>query len=153
VKLDKKTRKALYEAAPKTTEITWPQDAPFPSWGHRYQVYGDEGNYLFTMRLEGSHKGAYETKATVRIDSDPSRVLPGLKGIRTEQGAYETEPERVDRGYEDRLAMTGSAKTVIKGAEHRFEAKKRGHEQKLHNAGKNGFSKTVKTLERVGKAA
>lgn len=153
MKLAKKTRKALYEAAPKPVEITWPQDAPEPSWGHRYPVYTEEGNYAFTVLLEGSQKGSYETKATVRIDTDPVRVLPGLPGVRTETGDYETEPERVDRAYEDRLAMLGQAKAALQGAEHRFDAKQRSREQQLANARRNGHTKTVKTLERIGKAA
>jgi hypothetical protein len=149
MKLDKQTRKALYKAAPKAIEITWPQDAPLPSWGHRYPVYTEEGNYAFTVRLEASHKGSYETKATVRIDKDPARILVGLNGVRREDGGYETEPERVDQDYEERLAMTGSAKTAISGAEHRLEARRQSNEAKVRTAKPKG----LKTLERVGKAA
>lgn len=115
MKLTKKTRKRLYEAEGKPIQIAWPEDAPLPSWGHRYPVYSEKGDYAFTVRLEGSHRGPYETKATVRIDNDPSRVLPGLNGVRTAAGDYETEPEQVDREYEDRLAMVGRSKTIMLG--------------------------------------
>src|SRR3984885_8452027 len=118
----KTTRNGLYEAEGKPIQIAWPEDAPLPSWGRRYPVYSEKGDYAFTVRLEGSHRGSYETRATVRIDNDPSRVLPGLNGVRTAAGDYETEPEQVDRAYEDRLAMVGSAKTARFSAERTLEA-------------------------------
>ncbi len=147
MKLNKNTRKALYEAAPKTTEITWPQDAPEPSWGHRYPVYTEEGNYAFTVRLEGSHKGPYETKATVRIDSDPTRVLPGLKGVRTDAGDYETEPERVDRAFEDELAMTARYGSRVRRAERRPVERQVELEGELQEARSSGQSGRTRKLE------
>jgi len=132
MKLDQETRKRLYKAAPRSIEITWPVDGPDPHSGKRYAVYNEEGNRVFTILLERSKKSPYETKARVRIDSDPVRILPGLNGTRREDNSYETEPERVSAEYEARLAIQGGAKTVMAGAEQRQreKAKDQGAEHK-----------------------
>jgi hypothetical protein len=117
--LPKATRKKLYEAEGKPISISWPLDAPEAHGGKRYAVYSEEdGGKLFTIRLERSKRSPYGTKAMVRIDSDPVRVLPGLAGARLEDGSYETEPERVDEKFEGALVLEASQRNAVLRAEH-----------------------------------
>jgi hypothetical protein len=130
MKLTKRTREKLYAAQGKPISITWPQDSPDPHKGKRYPVYG-EGGKLFTIRVEGSKRLKYGTKAIVRIDNDPVRLLAGLPGVRNEQGDYVDEPERVSEEYEAQIALEGRAKTIVQGAELRQEAGRQGREQSI----------------------
>lgn len=115
--IPKQDRKKLYEGKPVT--IDWPTDAPEPHAGKRYAVYSEEdGTKLFSIRLESSKRSRYgTTRATVKIDNDPVRVLPGLPGVRAEDGSYETEPERVSGEYEGKLSLEASQRTAVLKAE------------------------------------
>lgn len=153
MKLDKETRERLYKSKGRPITIIWPEDAPLPSWGHRYPIYGDAGDYAFTVRLEGSKRHRWETEATVRVDADPTRVMRGLAAVRNGAGDYETEPEQVDRGYEQILAQEGRLKTVMAGATKRHMERVVAQEQRLHDARTKGQDKSARTLERVRRAA
>jgi len=135
VKLGQDTRKRLYKAAPRSIEITWPIDGPDPHSGKRYAIYNEEGNLVFTILLERSKRGPYETKARVRIDSDPVRILPGLNGTRREDNSYETEPERVHADYEKLLAGEALQKTTLLSAEQR-QRQKAASKGAEHKAGR-----------------
>ena len=142
----KKTRKALYEAKGPIW-INWPEGTD-PHPGKRYAVYSEEdGSRLFSVRVEKTkERGA---KALVRIDNDPVRILPGLQGVRNEQGNYEPEPERIDEVTENRYAMEGRTKTGELGAEHRVGAKRASKERQLAKAEAAGREKTIEILRRV----
>lgn len=113
--LPKPTRKKLYTAKGPVW-IEWPQGSPDPHPGRRYPVYSEEdGSKLFSVRVESTK--ARGTKAKVKIDNDPVRVLPGLQGTHNEQGDYESEPERVSAEYEKQLALEANQRTAIIRAE------------------------------------
>lgn len=131
MKLNKKTRERLYEADGRTITVKWPEDAPEPRSGHKYSVYGKDGQYLFRIVLERSKRLSYETKATIRIDGDPTRILPGLKGIRNDLGDYHPEPERIDRETEARYAMHASQRSALSSSTQRdLEAAERNYAKK-----------------------
>lgn len=111
MRLCKEDRERLYSG--KSETIVWPPDAPEPRRGHKYSVYTESGQRAFRIVVEGSRRLAYETKATVRIDGDPVRILPGLKGVRNELGDYVPEPERIDRDSEDRYAMQAAQRSAL----------------------------------------
>lgn len=149
MKLPKTARRRLYEASGKPILVTWPVDAPPPRKGKRYPVHNEEGNKAFQIRVEG-RKG---DKALVRIDADPFRPMFGLAGQRNDAGDYESEPERVSAEYEARRALEGRTKTGILGAEHRLAHEQLQDEARLVKGKASGQEKTVKTLERVQRAA
>lgn len=103
MKLSTKTRKRIRTAGGKPVKINWPQGEGNPDCrsGHKYPIYNEKGRFAFKVRVV-SRSGS---KATVRIDDDPVRRLPGLVGQRDEAGAYEDEPERVPASYERQLAV------------------------------------------------
>jgi hypothetical protein len=124
VKLSKKTRKRLYEAGTEVIKISWPASAPEPWKGRRYPVYSKDGRLSFHVRVEWHSKRAAKVqKAKVRIDNDSSRPMIGISGVRRDDGSYESEPERVHKLYEDRMALEASAPNACVVAEHVRQAK------------------------------
>ena len=123
MRLKKTDREKLYKAKGKSSTITWPEDAPFPRKGKRYAVYNEDGDRMFSVRVEGAQKLAYETRATVKIDDDPFLPMIGINGVRRDDGGYETEPERVDRGYEKILCNENLYKSGLVRDESRRRAK------------------------------
>jgi hypothetical protein len=133
MKLGQQDRESLYEARKKKkpAELLWPPDGPILERGAKYPVYSEEsGERLFTIRVEDFKREGDRKRATVVFDSHATRVLPGLKGIRAEDGSYETEPERVPAAYEGLLAIEGLQKTKALHGERKLEAKQRGKEQR-----------------------
>jgi hypothetical protein len=133
MKLPTRTRKRIRTAGGKPVRINWPEDAPECLSGHKYAVYNDAGRYQFRVRVlssarwdEGSGTKP-EVKATVRIDQDSVRRLPGLSGQRNEAGDYEDEPERVPAAYESQLAVEAQWANIGRGeAMRRIDATKTG---------------------------
>lgn len=108
MKLEKKDRERLYKAKGKVIAITWPQEAPRARGGKRYAIYGDADEKLFSIRLERSKRGSEMTRAWVRVDNDPIRILPGLTD----------EPERVHEDYEVILCTEATYRNRLLRAEH-----------------------------------
>lgn len=131
MKLGKLARGKLYRAEGKAVTLTWPHDAPEPRSGHKYSIYSESGAFCFRIVLERSKRLPYETKATVRIDGDPIRLLPGLKGVRNELGDYVPEPERIDQDTEDHYAMQAAQRSALLAATSRdVEAAERNFAKK-----------------------
>lgn len=145
--IPKKTRKKLYEAKGPLW-IAWPEGTADPHPGKRYVVYSEEdGSRLFSVRVEKTKERGQ--KAKVKIDNDPVRVLPGLQGIRLEDGSYETEPERVSAEYESLLTREANQRSILLVTERRVEAERRSTERRLARAKEKGHEETVAHLERV----
>jgi hypothetical protein len=139
MKLHKKTRKKLYEAAAKHESLTisWPPSAPEPLPGHKYPVKGfdSETRLEVTARKEVGEK-RWET--TVRLDSDPVRGLrvkarrgPENPALGGPQFRAEAEPEQVDARYQRLLDEEGALKTVLGGNRNRQREELMQQEERL----------------------
>lgn len=86
--------------------------------GEKYRVSGfpSECRILCVDRRK-LKSGRY--KALLKLDHDPSRVLYGLQGQRSEEGDYQPEPERVPARYEALIAQEGVLKTIFAGNRNR----------------------------------
>lgn len=143
--LPKKTRKKLYEAKGPIW-IAWPEGTD-PHPGRRYPVHSEEdGSRLFSVRVEKTKDRG--SKARVKIDNDPVRILPGLQGTHNEQGDYESEPERVSSEYEAKLCLEASAPTAMLGAAHRDVSAAMGSKKEGKQA-RERVARAQKRLEEV----
>lgn len=158
MRLPKPTRKLLASAEGKTREIPWPPSAPEAVRGRKYPIHNKDGHKAFEIRLESVSRTPEGIVVVAKVDGDPFRPMIGLKGTRSEQGDYQSEPERVDARTETLLAQDGRQKTTLAGASNRQDAKearaaRRDLDQEIKEAKAKGWTKSVKTLERIGRAA
>lgn len=151
MKLPKPTRKLLVSG--RSIEFTWPQSAPKPLRGHKYPIHNKDGVKAFEIRLEGVSETLGGIQVLAKVDGDPHRPMIGLEGTRNDLGDYESEPERVSAQFESLLAREGRQKTALNGASNRTQLREQKREKELTRAREKGWTKTIKTLERIGRAA
>ena len=119
MRLEKKTREKLYKAKGKPVMISWPLDDA-PRKGQRHAVYGDSGEKIFSIRIEGVRWA--QRSALVVIDNDPIRLLHGMAD----------EPEKVSEAYEDLLCFEAAARNAIRQGEQQQRARSQEAASKSH---------------------
>lgn len=144
MKLTKKTRKALHEAKGKPIWIKWPRSAK-PRKGQTYHL--DDFDPDTRLMVVGFNLDGFE--ALVKLNHDPILSLHGLKGIRNENGDYESEPEPVNARYQALLDAEGRQKTARLGMEGIAREKAAEGQRKLLRAKEKGSKGEQRFYERV----
>ena len=121
MKLNKPDKTALYKARGKAIEIEWPEKTAYvPEKG---RIYPLEDMEIRLEVVEVSGTCREDWIITARWNHDPIRILHGLKGVRRDDSSYETEPERISKEAEARIAREGVQKTILAGARGRQQEK------------------------------